>query len=165
MRFEISSSNPTDIEISQLVGMETYKALYFYYPNLYSYISYDLDYPINNHSMNLVGGIISTSGFDFETSGFSIRNGLESLVKSLDLSLTESKESNQILVEPLIDSSYKIKNFKNTPWENFLWIVITIFLAGFIIIYLYYVNFWGYIFNNIDGIACYDCPSIFQKLF
>jgi hypothetical protein len=164
-----------DIEISNLVGLETYKALYFYYPNLYKDLVYDMT--TSNYFRDLVGGVIASSSLNFEDAGVAIRSGLESLTpgtKSLDSRVSEtfpgvksldSSESNEILVEPLIDSSYKIENLNNlSPWENFLWIALTVFLATFIIVYLYYVDFWSYIFNNIDGITCYDCPSVFESL-
>jgi hypothetical protein len=153
-----TTSNATDIEISYLVGLETYKGLYFYYPNLYSYISYDL-YP-SNYYRSLVAGVIATSGLSYELAGETIRNTLIQLCKN-----ETPSEANYSLVLPLIQSSYKIVNLKQTPLENFLWISITIFLATFIIVYLYYVNFWNYLFNNVDGIACYECPSIFDRFF
>jgi hypothetical protein len=156
--------NLPDIEISYLVGLETYKALYFYYPSFYKDLSYDMK--TSNYFRDLVAGVIASSGLDFNNAGIAIRKGLESMISETSESFNFEKDpENEILVQPLIKSSYEIKNFVLSPWENFIWIMLTVFLATFIIVYLYYVNFWSYIFNNIDGITCYDCPSIFEKLF
>ena len=155
----LRSTNPTDYNISLLVGLETYKALYSNWPSLYSYISDPLvpTYYFNN----LVLGVVSTSGLNFDEAGVVIKNTLSSLVSS-DKS-NEPTEKDLAVVNPLIDSSYAIKNMHNTSFENLLWISIAIFFAIFILFYFYYVGGVDYLFGQ-DGLACYNCPSIFDKI-
>jgi hypothetical protein len=151
------SKNVTDIEISNLVGLETYKALYQLWPSLYSYISDPLT--PTQYFVSLVLGVVASSGLSFDVAGTTIRNILVDLVNGE----TITKE-NETLIAPLIGSSYSVKNLHSTFWENFIWISVTIFLSFWIIWYLYLVGFWSYIFNGIDGIYCYDCPSVFDKI-
>lgn len=151
-----TSNNQNDIAIANLVGLETYKALYTMWPQLYTYISDPLT-PTDYFS-TLVSGIVATSGFDYQSAGTVIHETL--------LDLTDNKivsKEDYVLVQPLISSSYPIKYLNDTTWENIIWISVTVFLAFFIIWYLYVVGFWGMIFNIKDGIVCYDCPSIFDK--
>lgn len=150
-----TSFNKVDYEISLIVGLETYKALYTNWTSLYSYISDPL-IPTNYYN-NLVLGIISSSGLGYEEAGIRIKNILVDIVNNQEIS-----ENDSILVKPLLNSSYSIKNLNHTPWENFIWISITIFLAFFILFYFYYIGGVNYIFGN-DGVACYSCPSIFDK--
>lgn len=152
-----TSSNPDDILIANLTGLETYKALYKIWPELYSYISHPLE--PTNYFLTLVNGIIATSGFSLETIGPIIRTSLLNLAKNIPIS-TE----NYTLVYPLINSSYTIKYLNDTPVENAIWISVTVFLGFFILWYLYVVGFWSFIFNSVDGVACYGCPSVFDKL-
>lgn len=149
--------NNIDVQISHLIGLETYKALYALYPTLYSYISSPL--VPTNYFVSLVFGVISNSGLSFEETGQIIYDTLSSLSKNENVS-----DKNLVLVSPLLNSSYKIKNLKYTNWENIVWITITIFLVFFIVWYLYVVGFWNKIFNTKDGIMCYDCPSIFDMV-
>jgi hypothetical protein len=150
-----TSSNPNDISIANLVGLETYKALYTMWPNLYSYISDPLT--PTSYFNTLVSGIVATSGLEYQTAGSTIRTTLLSISNGEDVS-----NENYVLVQPLIASSYEIKYLNDTFWENVIWISVTVFLAFFIIWYLYVVGFWAMIFNLKDGIVCYDCPSIFD---
>jgi hypothetical protein len=152
-----TSSNPDDILIANLVGLETYKALYKIWPDLYTYISYPLE--PTNYFLTLVNGIIATSGFSLDTSGTIIRTTLLNIAKNISVA-----SQDYILVQPLINSSYTIKYLNDTPIENTIWICTTIFLAFFIIWYLYVVGLWGFIFNSMDGVTCYDCGSVFDKL-
>jgi len=152
-----TSSNPDDILIANLVGLETYKALYKIWPGLYAYISYPLE--PTNYFLTLVNGIIATSGFSLETSGTLIRTTLLNIAKNISV-----PSQDYILIQPLINSSYTIKYLNDTSIENTIWICVTIFLAFFIIWYLYVVGLWGFIFNSVDGFACYDCVSVFDKL-
>lgn len=147
--------NKNDVKISELVGLETYKALYAIYPNLYSYISDPL--VPTNYYLSLVSSVIANSGFSNQKAGDIIYETLTQIVNE-----ETPPSQNLILVTPLISSSYPIKNLKYTTWENIVWISITFLLSFWIIWYLYEVGFWSYIFNGIDGIACYNCPSIFD---
>ncbi len=172
------TTNPIDYDISLLVGLETYKALYANWPSLYSYISDPL-FP-TNYFNSLVLGVVASSGLNFNEAGDKIKSILTSIVKnsqnskelknfeiSEELKNFENSEEKNfqndlVMIKPLINSSYPVKNLNYTPWENFLWISITIFLAVFILFYFYYIGGVNYIFGN-DGIACYVCPSIFDK--
>jgi hypothetical protein len=149
------SYNKIDYNISLVVGLETYKALYVNWPSLYSYISYPL-VPTNYYN-SLVLGVISSSGLNYDESGFKIKNVLTDYIKDIPIS-----ENDKALINPLLNSSYPIKNLNSTPWEIFIWISISIFLITFILFYFYYVGGVSYIFGN-DGISCYNCPSIFDK--
>jgi len=146
--------NKNDVKISELVGLETYKALYTIYPNLYSYISDPLT--PTNYFLTLVNGVITNSGMSKDAAGTLIYNTLSSLVNDApnDIPLID-----ETLVQPLIGSSYTIKNLKSTFWENFILVVIVAFTSFFIIWYLYRVGFWGYVFNES---ICYDCMSVFD---
>lgn len=151
------SRNPIDIKISNLVGLETYKALYQLWPTLYSYISDPLK--PTQYFVSLVLGVVASSGLSFEVAGNTIRDTLVDLVNDKVIS-----KENEVLVSSLIESSYSVKNLNSTFWENFIWISVTVFLSFWIIWYLYLVGFWSYIFNGIDGIYCYECPSIYDKI-
>lgn len=151
-----TSSNPNDILIANLIGLETYKALYKIWPELYTYISNPLE--PTNYFLTLVNGIIATSGFSLEDAGPLIRTTLLNIANNIAVS-----NENYLLVQPLIGSSYTIKYLNDTSIENAIWICITVFLAFFIIWYLYVVGLWGFIFNSIDGVTCYDCTSVFDK--
>jgi hypothetical protein len=146
-----------DVEISKLVGLETYKALYALYPNLYSYISNPL--VPTNYFVTLVSGVITNSTVSFDQAGQLIYDTLVSLTRDQEVA-----PENLVLVTPLLNSSYTIKNLSYTNWENIIWITITIFLAFFIIWYLYVVGFWTKLFDSEYGIACYDCPSMFDMV-
>ena len=150
------NNNPIDVEISKLVGLETYKALYTKWTNLYSYISDPL-VPTFYYS-SLVDGVLASSELDYETCGQSIYNTLSNKVLGI-----ENSDINDNLVSPLLQSSYKVENMKDTFWETVIWVTIVTFLAFYILIYLYIIGFWSYLFGS-DGIACYDCKSIFDNL-
>jgi hypothetical protein len=151
-----TSSNPEDISIANLTGLETYKALYKIWPNLYTYISDPLE--PTNYFLTLVNGIIATSGFSLDVAGPLIRTTLLNIAKNITV-----PSEDYVLVQPLISSSYTIKYLNDTAIENTIWIAVTVFLAFFIIWYLYVVGLWSYIFNSMDGVACYDCGSVFDK--
>jgi hypothetical protein len=152
-----TSSNPDDILISNITGLETYKALYKIWPSLYTYISHPLE--PTNYFLTIVNGIIASSGFSLEGIGPVIRNTLLGIAKNSDVPV-----ENYILVNPLIDSSYTIKYLNDTTTENLIWILMTVFLSFFIIWYFYVIGFWSLLFNSVDGVTCYDCSSIFDKL-
>ena len=152
-----TSSNPDDILIANLTGLETYKALYKIWPSLYTYISYPLE--PTNYFLTLVNGIIATSGFSLETAGPLIRTTLLNIGNNVNVSA-----ENYTLVQPLINSSYTIKYLNDSPIENAIWISVTVFLGFFILWYLYAIGFWSLLFNSVDGVTCYDCSSIFDKL-
>ena len=149
--------NTNDVEISKLVGLETYKALYALYPNLYSYISSPL--VPTNYFVTLVSGVIANSTLSYDQAGQIIYDTLVSLTQDSDVA-----PENLVLVTPLLNSSYTIKNLSYTNWETLLWISITIFLSFFIIWYLYVVGFWNKLFDPVNGITCYDCPSVFDMV-
>ena len=155
----IRSPDSKDVEISQIVGLETYKALYSLWPNLYTYISD----PMNpkQYYLSLVLGVVASSGLSFDDAGLQIRN---TLILLIDKTIDDLEEPDRSLVIKLVDSSYKIIYLKNTFWENVIWISVTVLLGFWIIWYLYAVGFWNYIFNPYDGLACYDCDSIFEKI-
>lgn len=152
-----TKSNPVDIQISQLVGLETYKALYALWPQLYSYISDPL-VPTNYYN-TLVLGVVAASELSFDIAGQTIKTTLINLVKGEPVS-----EINKNLVTPLLGSSYPITNLKSTTWENVLWISLVVFLSFWVIWYLYAIGFWELIFNLEDGIACYECKSIYDYI-
>jgi hypothetical protein len=79
-----TSSNPDDILIANLVGLETYKALYKIWPSLYSYISYPLE--PTNYFLTIVNGIVASSGFSLEGIGPVIRNTLLGIAKNNNVS-------------------------------------------------------------------------------
>jgi hypothetical protein len=152
----MSQKNKTiDIAISQVTGLETYKALYYFYPNLYYYISDPLQ--PTEYFKNLVSQVITNTGLSFAEAGIEIQSNLESIAKGVE-------PQNLRIVQDLIDSSYPVKNMNRTTSQNILLILIVLFLSFWIIWYLYKVKFFEYIFNMKDGIACYYCPSIFDKL-
>lgn len=150
-------NNPEDIQISYLVGLETYKALYYQWPSLYSYISDPLT-PTYFYA-TLVSGVVASSGLSLEEAGISIRNALKSHVDQVPLTSQENA-----LISPLLGSSYKVTNLHSTPWANAIWIIATVFLSVFLIWYLYKVGFWQMLFNQDDGLSCYTCSSIFDRL-
>ena len=149
--------NQDDVKISELVGLETYKALYTLWPDLYSYISDPL--VPTNYFVSLVSSIVAGSGFSYEQGGTVIHDTLLSIVLNEPVS-----DENQKLVDPLLGSSYTIKNLNYTFWENVVWISITVFLSFWIIWYLYAVGFWSSLFNNVNGMTCYDCKSMFDYI-
>jgi len=144
-----------DIDISQVTGLETYKGLYYFYPNLYSYISDPLQ--PTEFFKNLVSQVIINSGLSFDEAGIEIQSNLESIAKG-------EEPQNLRMVQDLIDSSYPVKNMNRTTMETVILITLVVFISFWIIWYLYKVKFFEYIFNMQDGIACYTCPSIFDKL-
>jgi len=148
-------NNTIDIDISKVVGLETYKGLYYYYPELYSYISDPLQ--PTEYFKNLVSQVVTNTGLTFEEAGIEIQNNLESIVKGYE-------PANYRMVEPLIDSSYPVKYMNRTFTENAILVTLVIFLSFWVIWYLYKVHFFEYLFNIKDGIACYECPSIFDKI-
>ena len=148
-------NNTIDIDISKVVGLETYKGLYYYYPELYSYISDPLQ--PTEYFKNLVSQVVTNTGLTFEEAGIEIQNNLESIVKG-------DEPANYRMVEPLIDSSYPVKYMNRTFTENAILVTLVIFLSFWVIWYLYKVHFFEYLFNMKDGIACYECPSIFDKI-
>lgn len=150
------NNNPVDVAISKIVGLETYKALYALWPNLYAYISDPL--VPTRYFTDLVSGVVASSGLSYEVAGLTIKNTLSAL--TVENSTVSQKDID--LVSPLIDSSFKIENLKNTFWENVIWIVIVVFLSFWVLWYLYMIGFWSFIFNNNDGLACYNCKSIFD---
>lgn len=152
-----TSNNQNDISIADLVGLETYKALYTMWPNLYGYISDPLTPTM--YFSTLVSGVVATSGLTYANAGSIIHDTLLSLANNEQVS-----NENYTLVQPLLSSSYSIKYLNDTFWENAIWISVTVFLAFFIIWYLYVVGFWGMLFNLNNGIVCYECPSIFDWL-
>jgi hypothetical protein len=152
-----TSSNPDDISISNLVGLETYKALYTSWPALYTYISDPLE--PTNYFVTLVLGVVATSGLEFELAGQKIRVTLLSIANNETVS-----NEDYTLIQSLIGSSYTIKYLNSTTLENAIWISVTVFLSFFIIWYLYVVGFWSMLFNFNDGVVCYECVSIFDKL-
>jgi hypothetical protein len=153
----LKNSKFTDVRISQIVGLETYKAIYSRWPSLYSYINYPST--PTKYFTDLVGGVVASSGLSDLVAGNKIRNVLLQMINEEDIS-----ETDQELVRPLIQSSYKIKYLDNTPFENAIWIIVTIFLSIFLILYLYSIGFWNMIFNSTDGVNCYSCSSIFDRI-
>jgi hypothetical protein len=149
--------NQIDVQISQLVGLETYKALYSLWPTLYSYISDPL-VPTNYYN-TLVMGVVAASELSFDKAGSQIKTTLTSLVKEEPIG-----EADKSLVSPLIGSSYPMENLQSTTWENILWISLVVFLSFWVIWYLYAIGFWELIFNLEDGITCYDCKSIYDYI-
>ena len=143
---------PTNVKISKIVGLETYKALYSMWPHLYTYISDPL--VPTTYFVSLVETVISNSGLSFEQAGVLINQILTDMVNEKEVST-----DNAILVEPLLDSSYPIKNLRYTFWENVIWISVVVILSFWIIWYLYRVGFWSYVFNET---ICYDCMSVFD---
>lgn len=144
-----------DIDISQVTGLETYKGLYYFYPKLYSYISDPLQ--PTEYFKNLVSQVVINSGLTFDEAGIEIQSNLESIAKG-------EEPQNLRLVQDLIDSSYAVKNMNRTTMETVFLVTLVVFISFWIIWYLYKVKFFEYIFNMQDGIACYACPSIFDKL-
>jgi len=150
------NANITDVKIAELVGLETYKALYFNWPELYSYINYTLE--PTNYFLTLVNGVVASSGLSFDLAGTTIRTTLANISQGIEVS-----NQDYTLVESLIESSYKVKYLDNTPLENAIWILVTIFLAFFLVWYLYRIGFWSFILNEYDGVTCYSCTSIFDR--
>jgi len=144
-----------DIDIASITGLETYKGLYYFYPDLFSYISDPLQ--PTEYFKNLVAGVITNTGLDFNEAGIQINSNLIQLARGDD-------PDNYRMIEPLINSSYPIKNLNRTFIENALLITIVVFLSFWILWYLYKVGFYNYLFNTYDGLVCYDCPSIFDRL-
>jgi hypothetical protein len=149
-------NNPIDKRISELTGLETYKGLYYYYPNLYSYITDPLQ--PTEYFKNLVAGVIFNTGLGFDEAGVQIYQNLEQLAK-------EETPDNYRMIQDLLDTSYAVKYTNRTFIENAILVTLVIFLSFWIFWYLYKVEFFQYLFNNYDGIVCYTCPSVFDKLF
>jgi hypothetical protein len=147
-------NNPIDVDISQITGLETYKGLYYFYPNLYSYINDPLQ--PTEYFKNYVAGVIENTGLSFDEAGIQIK---ENLIAEAN----ETSPPNRRMIEPLIDSSYPVYHLNRTFTENAIFITLVVFLSFWIIWYLYNVGFFRYVFNSYDGIACYNCPSIFDK--
>lgn len=150
-------NDPTDIKISKLVGLETYKALYQLYPDLYNYISDPL--VPTKYFLNLVLSVVATSGLTFNVAGTQIKNTLVNLVNDKTV---ETKDLS--LVTPLLDTSYPVEYMKSTFWEDFIWITFTVIISFLVIFILYVIGFWNFLFNTADGIACYECASIFDRI-
>jgi hypothetical protein len=148
-------NNTIDIDISKVVGLETYKGLYYYYPDLYSYINDPLQ--PTEYFKNLVSQVVLNTGLSFEEAGVEIQNNLERIVKG-------EEPDNYRMVEPLLDSSYPVKYMNRTFTENAILVTLVIFLSFWVIWYLYKVNFFDYLFNVKDGITCHECPSIFDRI-
>ena len=148
------SFNQTDIEISQLTGLETYKALYYYWPELYSYISDPL--VPTKYYVNLMANTVISTGYSFEKAGSEIRKNLEMLANG------ETPIDYEI-IQPLLDSSYKVNNLNSTPAETYILVFFVVFLSFWVIWYLYQVGFWTHLFGD-EGIACYECSSIFDRI-
>jgi hypothetical protein len=144
-----------DVDVASITGLETYKGLYYFYPDLFSYISDPLQ--PTEYFKNLVAGVITNTGLSFNEAGIQINNNLTQLAKGED-------PDNYRMIQPLIESSYAIKYLNRTFIENALLITIVVFLSFWILWYLYKVGFYNYLFNTYDGLICYDCPSIFDKI-
>jgi len=144
-----------DISISQVTGLETYKALYYFYPKLYYYISDPLQ--PTQYFKNLVSQVITNTGLSFNEAGIEIRSNLESIALG-------QEPQNIRMVQDLLDSSYPVKNMNRTSSQNIILILLVVFLSFWIVWYLYKIQFFEYLFNMKDGIACYNCPSIFDKI-
>ena len=144
-----------DVDIASITGLETYKGLYYFYPDLFSYISDPLQ--PTEYFKNLVAGVITNTGLSFNEAGIQINDNLIQLAKGED-------PTNYRMIEPLVDSSYPIKYLNRTFIENALLITIVVFLSFWILWYLYKVGFYSYLFNTYDGLICYDCPSIFDRI-
>jgi hypothetical protein len=147
------NNKPVDIDIASITGLETYKGLYYFYPDLYSYISDPLQ--PTEYFKSLVSGVILNTGLSFNEAGTQIYENLSAIVKGIE-------PDNYRMVEPLLDSSYSIKYLNRTFTENAILVTLVIFLSVWILWYLYKVGFFQYLFNSYDGIACYNCPSIFD---
>jgi hypothetical protein len=147
------NNKPVDIDIASITGLETYKGLYYFYPDLYSYISDPLQ--PTEYFKSLVSGVVLNSGLSFNEAGIQIYENLSAITKGLE-------PDNYRMVQPLIDSSYPIKYLNRTFTENAILITLVIFLSVWILWYLYKVGFFQYLFNSYDGITCYNCPSIFD---
>jgi hypothetical protein len=156
----LRSPDAVDIKISHVVGLETYKALYTLWPKLYTYINNSMT--PKPYFVSLVYGCVASSNLSFEYAGNKIRDSLAKIANNNYESLTEPERS---LVSRLIDSSYKVENLELTFWENVIWVSIATFLSFWIIWYLYAVAFWNYLLNPFDGITCYGCESIFDRIF
>ena len=150
----IRSFNEIDIEISKLTGLETYKALYYYWPDLYSYISDPL--VPTKYYVNLMANTVNASGYNFNQAGEIIRQNL--------VALTQNKTpDNYEIIQPLLNSSYKVNNLNATDAETFFMVFIVVLLGFWVIWYLYKVGFWNHLFGD-EGVACYECPSIFDRI-
>lgn len=145
----------TDKKISQITGLETYKGLYYYYPNLYTYISDPLQ--PTEYFKSLVAETIIQTSLPFDEAGIAIRNNLLQLAD-------EEEPSNPSMVKDLVNSSYPVQHLNRTFVENAIMVTVVIFLSFWVFWYLYKVEFFSYIFNTYDGIVCHNCPSIFDKL-
>ena len=154
------NNNPTDVAISKLVGLETYKALYAIYPEKYAYISNPLVPTL--YFTDLVQGVIASSSLNFESAGDVIYDTLALLTENPTSEAVTKTNLN--LVAPLINSSYAVENMNFTFWENVIWISIVTFLAFFIIFYLYTIGFFEFLFNREDGMICTDCKSMFDYI-
>lgn len=150
----IRSFNEVDIAISKLTGLETYKALYYYWPELYSYISDPL--VPTKYYVNLMANTVNNSGYSFSIAGEIIRQNLVSLTK-------DEEPSNYEIIQPLLDSSYKVNNLNPTNSETFFLVFIVVLLGFWVIWYLYKIGFWNHLFGD-EGVACYECPSIFDRI-
>ena len=150
-----TANDKLDIDVSQVIGLETYKGLYYFYPNLYTYINDPLQ--PTEYYKDLVSQVIVNTGFTFEEAGIQIRNNLESIASG-------TEPNNYKMVEPLINSSYSVKYMNRTFIENAILVTVVIILSFWIIWYLYKVQFFDYLFNIKDGLTCYNCPSIFYKI-
>jgi hypothetical protein len=148
------SFSQTDIEISKLTGLETYKGLYYYWPELYSYISDPL--VPTKYYVNLVANTVIATGYGFEKAGKEIRKNLEMLAK-------DEVPIDYEIIEPLLSSSYKVDNLNSTTTETLILVFFVVFLSFWVIWYLYQVGFWNHLFGN-EGIACYECSSIFDRI-
>lgn len=127
------------------------------WPHLYTYISDPL--VPTTYFVSLVESVISNSGLSFEQAGELINQTLIDIANEKEVPM-----DNAILVQPLLNSSYPIKNLRYTFWENVIWISVVVILSFWIIWYLYAIGFWNYVFNEVNGITCYDCRSIFDYI-
>lgn len=148
------SFNQIDIKISKLTGLETYKALYYYWPELYSYISDPL--VPTKYYVNLMANTVISTGYSFDKAGIEIRNNLVMLAN-------DEIPNDYEIIEPLLNSSYKVENLHSTTAETLILVFLVVFLSFWIIWYLHQVGFWNHLFGD-EGIACYECSSIFDRI-
>ena len=178
------SKQTLDIQISKLVGLETYKALYTLYPNLYSYISDPLTPTL--YFTDLVQGVIASSDLSFSKAGEEIYSNLSDIVKQTSFvgdkvaktpssyslapkgagstSLISKTAKLSGIADPLINSSYPVENLNESFGETVIWVTVVVFLSFFILFYLYVIGAFNFLINEKDGLGCTNCKSMFDYI-
>jgi hypothetical protein len=122
-----------DLQIASLVGLETYKALYWHHPELYRELNYDME--PKNYYYQLVEAILMS-----ETTATALKKELVRLV------MTE--ESQHEGAKSLVASSYIVKHYQGSFLEMVIIYMAIMLIALVVVRLLFETNFFQAIIFN-----------------